>query len=137
MTARRTAPKRDANEFEIVDALRSAKCLVQRMSESGVPDLLVWSPWLMRLVLIEVKLPKENLNKNQIEWHKEWIDVQPVVVHSIEEALQAVGYEEKTMGIIRGDVVESTDVLTPDDKDEEKKAKEKAEEEKSKAEEKK
>ena len=89
MTVKRHNAKRDANEPEIYEALRWAGCSVERLSQRGVPDLLVWTPE-KGLMLLEVKTTRGKLTPDQIEWHEQWEG--PVyVVESIEEALEVVG----------------------------------------------
>ena len=92
------APNRDANEREIVNALRAAGCLVQQLQQGGgVPDLLVLTPASV-LVLVEVKdgakLPAHRrLTRDQVEWHDRWkASGAPVfVVTDVAEALLVVG----------------------------------------------
>lgn len=96
MSTRRMTPRKvDANQAEIVDALRSIGCLIADMSAvgRGFPDLLV--SFRGKLLLLEVKNPKAHgkLNKLQREWHANWKG-QAAVVHSIEEALQVVTADE-------------------------------------------
>ena len=91
----RRAPKRDANEAEIISALRAVGCLVQPLSAPGVPDLLVWSPWY-GLMLMEVKDGSKppsarKLTPDQVAWHAEWANAEIIlVVTSVAEALDAV-----------------------------------------------
>lgn len=80
----------DANQAEIVDALRKAGCSVQSLASvgNGCPDLLVKNRhgWMF---LLEVKMPGAKLNKREQKWHDAWgwyVDI----VHSAEEALEAV-----------------------------------------------
>ena len=84
----RRARKVDANQREIVAALRAAGCSVEVLSDvgRGVPDLLVMNGRTLDLYLLEVKLPDEDLNKRQCEWHEAWRFI-PGVVSSPEEAL--------------------------------------------------
>lgn len=90
----RRAARVDANQAEIVAALRKIGCrvmLMQAMGE-GFPDLLVSFRGL--LTLIEVKDGSKppsarKLTPAQVKWHAEWgEDVR--VVKSIEEAIAAV-----------------------------------------------
>lgn len=53
MSLARRNPRRDANEGEIVDYLRSRGALVHQLSGPGLPDLLVG--WCGRWLLLEVK----------------------------------------------------------------------------------
>lgn len=89
MSARRTAARRDKNEREIVDALTGVGASVQRLSDKGVPDLLVSHHGT--LYLMEVKRPKQGrLTPEQIEWITNW-DSEVYVVTSDEEALRVIG----------------------------------------------
>ena len=92
----RRAAKRDANEVPLVAALRAIGCLVVAISGKGVPDLLVWTPFQRRLVLLEIKDGSKPpsaraLTPAQVEFHAEWADAPIFVVASLEEALTAVG----------------------------------------------
>jgi len=91
----RTAAKRDTNERAIIEALETAGYAVQRLSEPGVPDLLVYG-WNGRHCgarceywLLEVKMPGEKLTQAQVKWHAAWPG-NVSVVHTPEEALAAV-----------------------------------------------
>jgi Holliday junction resolvase len=90
----RRAAKVDANQAEIVAALRKIGCRVMPMHAmgGGFPDLLVSFRGL--LTLIEVKDGSKppsarQLTPAQVKWHAEWgEDVR--VVKSIDEAIEAV-----------------------------------------------
>lgn len=88
----RRAAKRDLTEKAIVDALIAHGCTVTRLSQPGVPDLLVGyqSDHRRRWALLEVKNGKGKLTEDQkafIEYHGEC----PVfVVRTPEEALNAL-----------------------------------------------
>ena len=85
----RRAARVDANQAEIVSALRDIGCSVLDLSRvgEGVPDLLVWSH-KVGLVLLEVKIDKGKLTSEQRDFHQRW----PVyVVRSIQEAFAVVG----------------------------------------------
>lgn len=91
MTLHRRAPKRDANEADIVQALTRVGAFVSQLSGEGIPDLLVifrGQTWL-----IEVKSAKGRLTDAQIEWHAKSLNggVKVHVVHTPLEALQAIG----------------------------------------------
>lgn len=94
----RQAAKVDANQAEIVEALRKAGCTVEpRLSKvgAGVPDLLVYAPNLGRDILIEVKdgsLPpsKRQLTPHQKKWHRSW-GGKVFIVNDVTEALRVVG----------------------------------------------
>ena len=111
MSARRNTPRKvDANQAEIVDALKSIGCLIADMSAvgRGFPDLLV--SFRGKLLLLEVKNPKARgkLNKLQQEWHEQWRG-QAAVVYSIEEALQVVTANEPDPLDLLNSVTEVTD----------------------------
>lgn len=96
-TARHGA-RRDSNEPDIITALVEAGCIVETLSKKGVPDLLVWSPFQTRIILIEVKDPgaskkKRDLNEHQAAFHSRWRSVGAPVykVSSIDGALIAAG----------------------------------------------
>lgn len=94
MSLIRFNPKRDANEAKIVDALRMAGCLVECISGNGVPDLLVWSPFLQRVVLMEVKQEKAMKSRKKLKpaferWREAGAPVH--IVESISDAVYAVG----------------------------------------------
>lgn len=84
----RYARKIDANQPEIVRALRGAGCQVHSLAPlgKGAPDLLVRRA--KSLFLLEVKSKNGDLTPDQREWHALW----PVrVVRNEAEALRAVG----------------------------------------------
>ena len=89
------AAKVDANQGEIVEALRQAGCTVQllHMVGKGCPDLLVGTRGIN--VLIECKDGSKppsarKLTADQLEWHDAWRG-QVTVVCSVDEALSVVG----------------------------------------------
>lgn len=95
MSIHRRAARRDANEQEIVKALRDAGCLVEPISGKGVPDLLVWSPFRRCILLLEVKdgakpPSARKLKPAQVEFHRMWSDAPVFVVESAEDAVLAV-----------------------------------------------
>ena len=91
----RRAARIDANQGEIVSALRSVGALVQPLSEvgKGVPDLLVGIHG--RLLLLEckdgAKPPSERrLTPEQEAWHAAWAGFPVWVVTDVEQALGKV-----------------------------------------------
>jgi hypothetical protein len=86
------AAKVDANQSEIVDALRQLGCTVESLHRvgAGVPDLLVGRS--MRNYLFEVKGPKGKLQGPQIPWHEDWRG-QVCVIRCWEDAAQHMGIE--------------------------------------------
>jgi hypothetical protein len=89
----------DSNQAEIVKALRKAGCSVLILSQvgGGVPDLLVgFMDVLDRFnLLLEVKSPDGRLSSEQKIWHEGWKGPRPIVVRSIDEALEAVGKKRR------------------------------------------
>lgn len=93
MSVHRFAAKRDTIENEIVAALLTVGCTVQKLSIKGVPDLLVGfsdTDGTPTNILIECKSAGGKLTDDQKEWIAEWAG-QIYVVYSIEEAMEAVG----------------------------------------------
>jgi Holliday junction resolvase len=91
----RRASKIDANQNEIVEALRAVGCTVQSLAFAGkgVPDLLVGTD--EGNLLLEVKdgslAPSaRRLTPDQVQWHANWRG-RVHVVTSIAEALAVVG----------------------------------------------
>jgi hypothetical protein len=83
-------PKRvDANQLEIVAALRQFGASVQILSSvgHGCPDLLV--AFRGKNYVMEVKMPGGKLTKDEYEWHHEWHG-DHYVVHSVEEAIAVI-----------------------------------------------
>lgn len=92
----RRASKIDANQPDVVDALRRLGATVQSLSAvgSGVPDLLVG--WNGRTYLLEVKdgsLPPSarRLTDDQEKWHAAWCGSPVFVITCQESAIQALG----------------------------------------------
>lgn len=91
MSINRRAARRDENEAEIIKALRAGGCLVAQVSGEGVPDLIVWSPTLRIIVLVEVKdgakpPAHRKLTPEQVIFHETWKDAPVYVVTSIADA---------------------------------------------------
>jgi hypothetical protein len=96
----RRAARTDANQSEIVAALRQAGCSVQPLHQlgGGVPDLLVGkltSNGIRLNYLLEVKdankpPSKRQLTSDEAAWHQHWLG-QVDTVSCVEEALEAVG----------------------------------------------
>lgn len=96
--AARLNAKRDVNEPEIVEALEAVGCLVAKVSGAGVPDLIVWSPFQKRILLLEVKdglkvASARKLKPDQVVFHAEWTaaGAPVIVVENKFAALKAVG----------------------------------------------
>lgn len=84
----RQAAKRDANEQEIVSALEAVGCTVRRLSQKGLPDLLVGRQDVT--YLLEVKERKGSLTSDQIEFFQLW-QGHAAIVRTVEDALKVVG----------------------------------------------
>lgn len=84
------AARVDANQTQVVSALRAAGATVQSLAPigKGCPDLLV--AFRQSMYLMELKHGKGKTNELQDKWHIEWYA--PVhVVYGPEEALRVIG----------------------------------------------
>jgi hypothetical protein len=86
----RYAARRDANEEEIVSGLRAIGCLVEPLSQRGIPDLLVGLRG--RWVLLEIKGKRGELTPAQRRFCAvAWAAHLPVaVVRTLDDALEAL-----------------------------------------------
>jgi hypothetical protein len=80
--------KRDANEGEIITALRRVGASVQPLSIPNVPDMIVG--FRGRNFLLEVKTAKGREETGQVEWAQLWSG-QRAVVRTVGEAFAAIG----------------------------------------------
>ncbi len=87
MTIHRLAAKRDVNEAEIVLALQYAGATVVRLSQKGVPDLLVG--FNGHNFLFEVKTPKGSPTPDQVTFFETW-EGSVHIVRSTEDALRII-----------------------------------------------
>jgi len=95
----RRAARRDANEDEIVRALRAAGASVCLLSMKDVPDLLVGFRGANFLLEVKqegrrgasIKSIHAELSDDQAAWHETWRGLTPVVVRNTAEALAAIG----------------------------------------------
>lgn len=84
-------PKKvDANQPEIVKALRKIGASVACVHEigHGFVDLLVG--FRGANTMLEVKIPKGKLTPDEVRFHESWRG-KIYIVHSVEEALKAIG----------------------------------------------
>jgi hypothetical protein len=81
----RRAAKRDATEGAIVEALERFGCVVVRLSQPGIPDLLVRAPD-GRVDLVECKAPCGTRTPAQVRFIATW-GVVPLL-RSPEEAIR-------------------------------------------------
>lgn len=93
------AARTDANQAEIVAALRKAgaKVYVSSSFGQGFPDLIVG--YQGRFVLLEIKdgakpPSARKLTKDQVKFHAEWTGLPLYVVESIGAAFRAVGIKD-------------------------------------------
>jgi len=91
----RRAAKVDANQTEIVKALRQVGASVQSLASTGkgVPDLLVG--FRGKNLLLEVKdggkvKSDRKLTPDQVAWHQGWRG-HVAVVESVEQAIKILG----------------------------------------------
>lgn len=99
----RRIAKVDANQPEIVAALRKAGASVTLLSQvgGGCPDLLVGIAGVN--LLMEVKdgskpLSARKLTPDQVDWHQSW-QGQSVVVSSVEEAISVLSTSRGLRGL--------------------------------------
>ncbi len=85
MSSLRRNPKRDANEPEIVEALKAIGCDVHRLHAPA--DLLVG--YRNRTVLLEVKMPGGTLTDDQKDFFEAYRG-EAYVVRSVERAIEVV-----------------------------------------------
>ena len=92
----RRAAKVDANQEQIVSALRKAGASVQSLASvgKGVPDLLIG--FQNQTLLMEVKdgnkSPSQRLlTEDQMKWHQQWRGGAVSVVDTVDAALRALG----------------------------------------------
>ena len=90
------AAKIDANQDQIVTALRAAGATVQSLAGvgKGVPDLLVG--YKGQTLLLEIKdgnkpPSKRSLNEDQLRWHGSWKGGALAVVDNPDAALRMIG----------------------------------------------
>ncbi len=87
MSLKRWNAKRDANEAAIVKALKQVGASVARISEPGMPDLIVW--YRGRITLLEIKTRLGRATFAQGTRSEEGWPV--VTVRTEDAALRAVG----------------------------------------------
>ena len=91
----RRAARTDANQTEIVAALRRVGATVQPLHAvgGGCPDILVG--WLGANYLIEIKdgakkPSARKLTPDQVVWHRDWKG-QKAIAKNVDEALKIIG----------------------------------------------
>lgn len=95
MSIHRRAAKRDANEPQIVEALRNVGAKVCPLNDKGIPDLLVcyYDIYSERYetVLIEVKDGKNKTTDAQNQFMDTWHGDNVHIAYTVEDALKAIG----------------------------------------------
>jgi hypothetical protein len=94
----------DANQAEIVQALRLAGCTIQHLHTvgHGCPDLLVGIAGVNYLLEVKdgQKPPsKRKLTPDEIAWHEQWSG-QVAIVYNVDEALAIVLAKEAESGMV-------------------------------------
>ena len=89
-----TARKVDANQAEIIEALRKAGATVHPTHTvgKGFPDVVVGLAG--NNFLLEIKTHGGRMTKDEIAWHEAWRG-QVAVVFNVAQALEAIGVLEK------------------------------------------
>lgn len=85
---RRYADRRDVNEQAIIDYLERCGCVVQQLSQKGVPDLLVGVGQFN--LLMEVKSSAGQLTDDQVRFFEKWGNSQVAVVRSRTDAKKVI-----------------------------------------------
>lgn len=92
----RRAAKIDANQTQVVEALRAAGATVQSLAAvgQGVPDLLVG--FQSKTLLMEVKDGRKppsqrQLTEDQLKWHGAWRGGPVAIVDGPDAALRILG----------------------------------------------
>ena len=82
--------KVDANQPEIVAALRKAGASVQHLHQvgHGCPDIAVG--YGGHTYLLEIKQPGKHLTPDEREWHERWAG-HATIVTCVREALDVIG----------------------------------------------
>lgn len=88
MTLNRYGKKRDANEIEIVAALRKIGATVIYLSEPNAPDLLIG--YKNKTYLIEVKTPRSKLKPGQRQFFSDWKGGPCSIAHNVGDALRTL-----------------------------------------------
>ena len=99
MTPRRAA-RTDANQSQIVEALRQSGCVVRCTHQlgGGFPDLCVFVPRSGKLCLIEVKSAGGTLTDDEQRFFSEFAGAPVYIAYTVDEALAACGVEAYTWG---------------------------------------
>lgn len=89
MSVHRYAAKRDANEKEIIKALKQVGASVYQISGEGVSDLLVG--FRGATYLLETKQKSGRLTDPQKYFLETWRGGTIAIVRTVDEALKAIG----------------------------------------------
>lgn len=87
----RRAAKIDANQRDVIAALRKIGAVVRYLSQGeGLPDLLVGYRAQTYLIEVKNKEGKNRLTPGQKDFHNRWIGGPLIIVHTAEEAIRAI-----------------------------------------------
>lgn len=83
--------KIDANQAEIVEALRRCGASVVSLADmgGGCPDLLIGYRGVTYLA--EIKTARGQLNELQRQWHAGWRGFPVLILRSVDDAAKALG----------------------------------------------
>jgi hypothetical protein len=91
----RWAANRDANDKEIVAALRKVGASVQDLCRvgGGCPDKLIGFRGQNKVA--EIKVPGKKSKPNQAQWSDKWKGEKPGVLETVEDALRFLGVNDE------------------------------------------
>lgn len=100
----RKASRTDANQAEIVRALRQAGCTVQSLATvgKGCPDLLVGKAgrnWLLEIKDGSKPPSARKLTDDENRWHAHW-QGQVAVIEDVDQALRLVGENARAADLL-------------------------------------
>ena len=88
-------PQRDANEPEIIEALKAKGAIVWRLNGKGIPDLLVG--YKSVTILAEVKTAKGKTKPAQDVFFGTWSGGKACIVKTVEEAISLLEAIDATL----------------------------------------
>jgi hypothetical protein len=88
-------PQRDANEPEIIEALKAKGAIVWRLNGKGIPDLLVG--YKSVTILAEVKTAKGKTKPAQDVFFDTWQGGKACIVKTVEEAISLLEAIDATL----------------------------------------
>ncbi len=87
----RTAARVDANQAQIVRALRQCGATVQPLHTVGHGCVDILCMFRGQLYALEIKAEHGALTPDERRWHEQWQCPYVHVVRSVDEALRAIG----------------------------------------------